>query len=438
MNKRLFVLLSVLVVASLALSACGGGGAAVKTIKIATQSPLSGDNSAVGVDIKRGAELALEQMGGELTAMGFKVELAPFDDQANPDTGVANAKQIVSDPDILCVVGHYNSGVQIPSSEVYHTAGLANVSPANTNPKVTTRGYLDKLPARPPAHAGSAYPEEPDQLRHFLNDLLDQPLLSPLYPSRAYLIPHIDLQRGKESYAQAWNHLRPQLQEFDTFIILGISHAYSHHPFVLTRKHFDTPLGRVETDLALVEELARLAPFDPFVDEFNHLGEHSVEFQAVFLQHLCQRPFRIVPILCGSFHECLVSPSWPEEDPDVAGFLQAVESLLAPRERTCWIASVDLAHMGQRFGGPQLSPNDLEFLQRRDLATMERAVQADPQGFLQSLQEDRGERNYCGTSAIYSMLQVLKPKSGRLLHYQQCNEPGLTSTVTVASASYPC
>jgi AmmeMemoRadiSam system protein B len=302
----------------------------------------------------------------------------------------------------------------------------------------TTRGYLDQLPARPPAHAGSAYPKEPEQLQHFLDDLLDEPLLSPLYPSRAYLIPHIDLQRGKESYAQAWNHLRHQLQEFDTFIILGISHAYSAHPFVLTRKHFDTPLGRVETDLTLVEELARRSPFDPFADEFNHLGEHSVEFQAIFLQHLCQRPFRIVPILCGSFHECLTTPSWPEEDLEVAGFLQAVESLLAPRERTCWIASVDLAHMGQRFGGPRLSPNDLEFLQRRDLATMERAVQADPQGFLQSLQEDRGERNYCGTSAIYSMLRVLKPKSGRLLHYQQCNEPGLTSTVTVASASYPC
>ncbi|MCA1899534.1 MAG: branched-chain amino acid ABC transporter substrate-binding protein [Chloroflexi bacterium] len=144
MNKRLFVLLSVLVVASLALSACGGGGGgAAKTIKIATQSPLSGDQSVVGVDIKRGAELGLEQMSGALTEMGFKVELAPFDDQANPDTGVANAKQIVSDPAILCVVGHYNSGVQIPSSEEYHNAGLANVSPANTNPKVTTRGYLE-------------------------------------------------------------------------------------------------------------------------------------------------------------------------------------------------------------------------------------------------------------------------------------------------------
>lgn len=146
MAKRSFVVVSLLVIASVVLAACGGGGGEggnAKVIKIATQSPLSGDMSVVGVDIKRGAELAVEQLGGPLTEMGFKIELAPFDDQGNPDTGVANAKQIVSDPAILCVVGHYNSGVQIPSSEEYHNAGLANVSPANTNPKVTTRGYLE-------------------------------------------------------------------------------------------------------------------------------------------------------------------------------------------------------------------------------------------------------------------------------------------------------
>jgi branched-chain amino acid transport system substrate-binding protein len=145
MFKRMFSVVSLLVIASMLLTACGGtgGGAATKTIKIATQSPLSGDMSVVGVDIKRGAELGVEQMGAALAGMGFKVEVAPFDDQGNPDTGVANAKQIVSDPAILCVVGHYNSGVQIPSSEEYHNAGLANVSPANTNPKVTTRGYLE-------------------------------------------------------------------------------------------------------------------------------------------------------------------------------------------------------------------------------------------------------------------------------------------------------
>ncbi len=141
MTKRLLVVLSLLLTAGMAIGS--QVSAADKVIKIATQSPLSGDQSAVGVDIKRGAELALEQLGGPLTKMGFKLELAPFDDQANPDTGVANAKRIVSDPAILAVVGHFNSGVQIPSSEVYHTSGLVNVSPANTNPKVTTRGYLE-------------------------------------------------------------------------------------------------------------------------------------------------------------------------------------------------------------------------------------------------------------------------------------------------------
>jgi branched-chain amino acid transport system substrate-binding protein len=141
MTRRLLVVLSLLIAAGMAAS--GPVPAADQTIKIATQSPLSGDQSAVGVDIKRGAELALEQLSEPLAKMGFKVELAPFDDQANPDTGVANAKRIVSDPAILGVVGHFNSGVQIPSSEVYHDSGLANVSPANTNPKVTTRGYLE-------------------------------------------------------------------------------------------------------------------------------------------------------------------------------------------------------------------------------------------------------------------------------------------------------
>jgi len=113
------------------------------TIKIATQSPLSGGQSALGVAIKNGAQLALEQANAAVTMPGVTFELTPYDDQANPDTGVANATQIVGDPAILCMVGHYNSGVMIPSMEKYHSAGLAAVSPANTNPVVTDRGYAE-------------------------------------------------------------------------------------------------------------------------------------------------------------------------------------------------------------------------------------------------------------------------------------------------------
>src|SRR5213594_2864449 len=113
------------------------------TIKIATQSPLSGGQAALGEGIKLGAQLAIEKFRGNLTKQGFKVELVPFDDQAKPDVGVANAKNIIADKDILAVIGHLNSGVAIPSSEVYKEVNVVMISPANTNPVVTDRGYLN-------------------------------------------------------------------------------------------------------------------------------------------------------------------------------------------------------------------------------------------------------------------------------------------------------
>src|SRR5215471_13398852 len=111
------------------------------TIKIATQSPLSGGQAALGEGIKLGAQLAVEKFKGNLEKMGYKVELVPFDDQAKPDVGVPNAKNITADKDIMAVIGHLNSGVAIPSSEVYKEVGVVMISPANTNPVVTDRGY---------------------------------------------------------------------------------------------------------------------------------------------------------------------------------------------------------------------------------------------------------------------------------------------------------
>jgi branched-chain amino acid transport system substrate-binding protein len=104
---------------------------------------LSGAQSVLGVAIKNGAQLALEQANEAGTVAGVTFELAPYDDQATPDTGVANATQIIGDPDVLCLVGHLNSGVMIPSMEQYHNGGLAAVSPANTNPVITDRGYAE-------------------------------------------------------------------------------------------------------------------------------------------------------------------------------------------------------------------------------------------------------------------------------------------------------
>ncbi len=113
--------------------------AGTATIKIATQSPLSGGQAVLGEGLKDGTRLAVEQLSGPILKLGFKVEVVPFDDQAKPDVGIANAKKLVTDNDILLVVGHLNSGVAIPSSEVYKDSSLAMISPSTTSPKVTDR-----------------------------------------------------------------------------------------------------------------------------------------------------------------------------------------------------------------------------------------------------------------------------------------------------------
>ncbi|MGQ9928063.1 MAG: branched-chain amino acid ABC transporter substrate-binding protein [Chloroflexaceae bacterium] len=113
----------------------------IGTIKIASQSPLSGGQAALGTGIRNGAELGITQANALLKDAGIQFELAPFDDQAKAEVGTANAKNIVSDADILCVVGHLNSGVALASLPDYKSASLPMVSPANTNPNITEGGY---------------------------------------------------------------------------------------------------------------------------------------------------------------------------------------------------------------------------------------------------------------------------------------------------------
>jgi branched-chain amino acid transport system substrate-binding protein len=110
-------------------------------IKIAVQAPLSGEQAALGEHIKLGAQLAVEEASKAFKDLGYELILVPQDDQAKPEVGVANARNMVADPDVLVIVGHFNSGVALPSSEVYKDAMLVMISPANTATEITDRGY---------------------------------------------------------------------------------------------------------------------------------------------------------------------------------------------------------------------------------------------------------------------------------------------------------
>src|SRR5438105_3283354 len=133
--------------------------------------------------------------------------------------------------------------------------------------------------------------------------------------------------------------------------IIGTSH-YSQHRFTLTRKDFQTPLGIVPTDQDYIDRLA--GHFGPGLldDEWlAHLPEHSIELEVVFLQYLSDgRPIRIVPLVVGSFFDCIAGGMHPTTRPDIARMVEALRRAEAETpEPICYIISGDPAHIGPKF-----------------------------------------------------------------------------------------
>jgi branched-chain amino acid transport system substrate-binding protein len=149
-SKRLFAIVAMLVMLAMIVTGCGGNGDAdtgdgdtgdLVEVKIGVSSPFTGDIAALGLGIRNGAQLAIEEAAPELEEMGIALSMLAVDDAGDPKTGVNAANQMVSDSAVVGIVAHLNSGVSIPASAVYNEAGVVQVSPASTNPALTLQGF---------------------------------------------------------------------------------------------------------------------------------------------------------------------------------------------------------------------------------------------------------------------------------------------------------
>jgi len=112
------------------------------TVTIAHAGPLTGSIAHLGKDDENGVALAVEHANAKkLTLDGKPVtfRMMSEDDQADPKVGTTVAQKLV-DAKVAAVIGHLNSGVTIPASEIYAKAGIPMISGSATNPDVTERG----------------------------------------------------------------------------------------------------------------------------------------------------------------------------------------------------------------------------------------------------------------------------------------------------------
>src|SRR6202521_2284959 len=114
-------------------------GTAAAQVKFAVGGPITGPSAATGAQMKNGVDQAAADINASGGILGQKLTVAYGDDISDPKQGVSVANKFAADG-IKCVIGHYNSGVTMPSSEVYQENGILAITPASTNPKVTERG----------------------------------------------------------------------------------------------------------------------------------------------------------------------------------------------------------------------------------------------------------------------------------------------------------
>jgi AmmeMemoRadiSam system protein B len=298
---------------------------------------------------------------------------------------------------------------------------------------------LSEESIRSPACVGT-YQNDPEALRRQIRELFVRGSGVPSEARtngqlRAVLAPHIDYGRGGLTYTHAFKELFER-SEASLFIIIGTSH-YSPERFTLTRKHFQTPLGVVQTDEEYIDRLVARYGDGLFDDPLAHEPEHSIELEVVFLQYLYhkKRDIRIVPLVVGSFADCVATGSSPMDMPDIRRMVEALREVERETpEPMCYVISGDLAHIGPKFGDPEpVEADQLVHSRTQDHAILAEAKKADSTGYFEAIREERDERRICGLPPTWLVLQAAQPASGRLLHYDQYIHPRGHESVSFAS-----
>lgn len=290
-------------------------------------------------------------------------------------------------------------------------------------------------------HAGSGYANDREGLDEFLKGHFAPPR-GPGYPDgkenarelRGMIVPHIDLRLGGHSYAWAYKELA-EARKPEVVVVLGTGHSGLSSLFSLTRKDFITPLGRLPVDSAFVDRLVKNCPYDLFADEFAHRTEHTIEFQALFLQHLFGDTVSLVPVLCSFGHDMV---SEEKKGTMIRQFIAALKTAVAedPR-RVCLVASADLAHVGPRYGDRDgFRGEDLDGVKRADLEMMAYAEKVDGDGFLDYINREADRRRICGLSPIYTLLKTIEAGKGTLLSHDHGDMDTSGSVCSFASVVF--
>ena len=122
------------------LSSCSG------TVTVASDLPTSGGDASIGGGTEKGVKLAVDQANANKLLGGCTITYIAKDDASvakgkhDPQQGAQNVTALANNPAVVGVVGPFNSSVAVAELPITNAAGLAQISPSNTDPGLTIAG----------------------------------------------------------------------------------------------------------------------------------------------------------------------------------------------------------------------------------------------------------------------------------------------------------
>jgi len=245
--------------------------------------------------------------------------------------------------------------------------------------------HIPRSEIRESVIAGTWYPADPERLRQTVDEWLAKAeRIEPPGELLALVAPHAGYIYSGQIAACAFKQITalPEGARFDRVVVIAPSHyPYGGQLLVTDKSYYETPLGLVEVDKALLDRvLAEAATLR--VKRLSHDQEHSLEIQLPFLQRVLPS-FRLVPIVM--------------EDQTLPACRVLAESLrrVLGEQRALLVASTDLSHY-----------HNYSTAQALDRVVLNDIERLDPEGLARNVAEGRGEA--CGAGPVVAVLLAAK------------------------------
>ena len=244
--------------------------------------------------------------------------------------------------------------------------------------------------------------------------------------------PHLDFGRGWHNYAAAYRALDPGRRP-DRVVVLGTNHFGIGDGVVLSEFGHATPLGTMPVDRAVLAFLEKsLGSKRIYADQMDHLGEHSVQMQLPWIQHL----YGDVPVVSALVPDPMRPPVADDGARATATeFVEAMRTALGELGGdTLFVASADLSHVGPQFGdqGP-VNDQVASQVEQLDRERLRLFCSGDAAAFEAPFMAQNNVSRWCSLGNMGTLLRIARPGAVEMIDYRQVRDPNAGSLVSSAA-----